>query len=69
MGYTIYVLVLNNMPKIDGDLILQDYELNYVYPDAVSKSTGIQNYCSLGKNLWTIDDSAYTDVKCRYVIH
>ena len=57
------------MPKIDGDLILQDYELNYVYPDAVSKSTGIQNYCSLGKNLWTIDDSAYTDVKCRYVIH
>ena len=52
------------MSKIDGDLILQDYELNYVYPDAVSKSTGIQNYCSLGKNLWTIDDSVYTNVKC-----
>lgn len=64
VGYTIYVLVLNNMSKIDGDLILQDYELNYVYPDAVSKSTGIQNYCSLGKNLWTIDDSVYTNVKC-----
>ena len=62
VGYTVYVLVLNNMSKIDGDLTLQDYELNYVYPDAVSKSTGIQHYCKLGKNLWTIDKDIFTEV-------
>ena len=64
VGYTIYVLVLNNMSKIDGDLTLQDYELNYVYPDAVSKSTGINQYCKLGKNLWTIDKDIFTEVTC-----
>ena len=52
------------MSKIDGDLTLQDYELNYVYPDAVSKSTGIQHYCKLGKNLWTIDKDIFTEVTC-----
>ncbi|MDE7478856.1 MAG: hypothetical protein K2M91_13080, partial [Lachnospiraceae bacterium] len=64
VGYTVYVLLLSNTPRIDGDLTLQDYELNYVYPDAVSKSTKINHYCKLGRNLWTIDKDIFTEVTC-----
>lgn len=47
--------------EVDGDLKLQDYQLNYVYPKVVSP---LDSYTELTKNEWTYDsgDNVYCGV-------
>lgn len=75
-GYVVYVLEIDE-PEVtptptptptpapvtdtDADFIVYDYELNHVY-GSVNEKLG--NSVTIGKSLWTIDDSFYNPVHC-----